>query len=154
MIFDPVITDSCHKSLVNGICSFEISEAQDKVSSNGNQMTVFKLKVTDQNNTSGFIWDNIAWILNWKIGQLLQSLAMEDRIQSGDVPSASLIGKTGKCFLFWKKGSGGYPDKLAVKYYVSAKASDDVLVTADSLLDSAQAISDQPSEEMNDDVPF
>lgn len=144
MKFNPNV-EPTHPSLAEGEAQFIIEEATDKLSSNGNQMTTLKLKIRDCNGSEGILWDNIAWILNWKIQQLFYSIGMHEEFATGDVPTHALVNKKGKCFLDWAKGEKGYPDKLKVKFYINPDKAGETNVST-SLPES--------HADFDDEIPF
>ena len=109
-----------------GTYDFEVAEANEKVSSKGNDMVELIVRVYDQEGKSRKIFD---WLVStdgaaYKIRNFAAATGMLPDYEKGELRASEMVGKTGKCELIISKDkSGQYPDKNAIADYVTGGAS-------------------------------
>lgn len=102
-----------------GPVDFCIQEANEKISSAGNNMIEMKLKVYDSEGIQALIFDYITPHSQWRIKQLLESVGYADVYEKGEVPANFLVGLNGKAFAVIQKDKKGvHPPKPVIKYYM------------------------------------
>lgn len=101
MKFEPQTDEQIAASglLANGIYDFEIPAAEDKVSSNNNEMIEIKLNIYDTDGSIRSIRDWIMPQMVKKFKHFHNACGMMDKYESGTLVAADIIGKTGKCIV-------------------------------------------------------
>lgn len=103
-----------------GEYGFEITEAYDKVSNSGNEMIELKLKVFNAEGGFKFIRDYLLESLSYKLRHAATACGAIGKYESGQLVAGDFVGATGFVKLgIDKDKTGKYPDKNAVKDYVT-----------------------------------
>lgn len=104
--------------------NFEIMNAIQKVSENGNPMIELILKVWDKNGKERNIFDYLVNVpsMEHKIKRFCDCCGLEVQYQAGCFAAEDCIGKSGKLKIaITKDKSGQYPDKNTVAGYLVGK---------------------------------
>lgn len=105
-----------------GIYSFEIANAENKVSKSGNDMIQLKIKVYDNDGNFRFVDDYLLESMAYKLRHAAVVCGLGDKYESGSLDAFDFVGKTGSLKLTVQKDKKGeYPDKNVVKDYVIPK---------------------------------
>lgn len=123
-----------------GTYDFEVADATDKQSKNGNDMTELVVKIYDQEGKSRKVFDYLVDTDGgaYKIRHFAEAAGLLKEYETGFLPADVMIGKTGRCqVIIQKDKTGAYPDKNAISDYVKS----DGPVTI-------------PTQEIDDEIPF
>lgn len=104
-----------------GTCAFEIIEAFQKNSKNGNPMIELKIRIWDKNGREKIISDYLVVIpeMEFKIKHFCDATGLEDKYNSGTLEDIDCVNKNGQLKLtITKDKSGKYPDKNTVLDYI------------------------------------
>jgi hypothetical protein len=134
-----------------GTYDFEVVNASDEVSKNGNDMIKLVLKVYDQSGRSQMVWDYLLEAMAEKLVHACEALGLNDRYDSGELDASDFDGKAGQVVLYIQKGQNGYADKNAVADYVKPKGGTERVATAPRAAKPSQRTTNQ---DINDDIPF
>lgn len=123
-----------------GIADFEVADALDMISRQGNEMIKLTLKVNDVDGTRGTVFDYLVSNVQWKILGFFQSIGTPQDYIQGNMNPDALIGACGKCSLVIQKDkTGQYGDQIRVKEYLKTDVKNDA----------------QPKSPLDgDDIPF
>lgn len=117
MRFEPKSDAELYKLLEKGEYDFEVIEAQEKVSKNGNEMIEVALKVFGPDKQH-VIKD---WIVDGaKLKRFCESIGAADTYQSGELSADAVVGMSGKCKVAVEE-SEQYGDRNKIAGYVTAK---------------------------------
>lgn len=106
-----------------GVYNFDIIEAEDKVSKQGNEMIVLKLQVFDANGAHRFVDDYLLEAIPHKLRHIACAMGMEEKYNSGKLLASDFTGKSGQVKLRIQKDKDGvYADKNVVGDYIVPKA--------------------------------
>ena len=113
------IQDERFPVLSPGKYHFEVLDAQEKVSKNGNPMIMVKLKILDQGfNVLGYVQDFLMEAIPYKLRHAAYVCGLGDHYELGALQANMFHGKTGVLELVIQKDkSGQYPDKNSVQDY-------------------------------------
>ncbi len=122
---------------------FEVIEATEKTSKNGNDMIALKLSVHADDYARG-VFDYLVDIesMAYKIRHFADATGLLPQYEAGQLSADDMIGVTGKCKIAQQPEKDGYPAKNVVKDYVKRPAG------AAAVKKSATA------EVADDDIPF
>lgn len=120
---------------------FEIMTAVEKQSKAGNDMIELLVKVYDTEGRSRLIND---WLVEsegmaYKTRHFAEAVGLLSQYEKGELHSADLPGKTGRCQVGIKK-EDGYPDKNRIQDYLTGAAT--------------PLIASVPEPELDDEIPF
>lgn len=106
-----------------GLYSFEVAEAQDKLSKKGSEMIELKLKVWDSNGVERVVFDYLLEAMSYKLRHFAECAGILDKYEAGQLIAADCLNRRGKVELIIQEGKpkpeGGYYDnKNSVKDYV------------------------------------
>lgn len=133
--------------LEEGICDFEVLEANERNSKAGNPMIELKLKCTDKNGKVGIIFDYIVSVnMEWKIKSFCESINHPEYYQQGEIDSKYVEGKMGRVEVYLQKE---HIDKNGTLQKAAMRAR--TYIPADDLV-----VSNNKSKPVtnDDDVPF
>jgi len=103
--------------LPEGRCKFTVKDAEEKTSSNGNEMLSLKLK---EKVTGKTFFDIIVltpkWA--WKLRHFADSCDLLDEYEAGTLSAASIVGAEGEAEIYVEPANGPYKAKNAVRDYV------------------------------------
>src|SRR5690348_15577007 len=101
MRFKPISEEEATKQATglweDGIYDYEVKEAEEKISNNGNEMTALQVQVFDKNGDSKILYD---YLVNtektqFKIRQFAASCGLLDAYKTGTLMESEMIGRTG-----------------------------------------------------------
>lgn len=146
--FDPKPESELIDLLLTGDGDFEVLEATEKNSKNGNPMIELKLKVWDSTGHEGIMFDYLMLTgSNYsvrKIRHFCYSCGLQSSYDSGSLGASECIGKQGKLKIDFQKGTNGYSDKNVVKDYITE---------SDTKVAGANQSAAQ-DDKFDDDIPF
>ena len=109
--------------IADGEYDFEVLEAADTVSKQGNDMINLKLGVFVKVGTMRFVWDYIMPSIEYKLRHFCDSVGLLSKYENGSLTADDCIGRSGRCKVVIEKDKGGfYPDKNKVKDYCLRRA--------------------------------
>ena len=129
-----------------GEYDFDVIEATDDVSKNGNDMIALKIKVYNDLGETRTVRD---WLVStdgmmYKIKHFADSTGLTKEYESGGFESFDCLNRSGKVKLRIEKGSGSYPDKNTVADYVPASHERPKM----------QAPKPSSTADLDDEIPF
>lgn len=101
----------------DGIYGFEVSEAEQMVSKNGNEMIHLVLFVYNGNGVRRTVHDYLLEAMLYKLQHAAEACGLD--YTSGELNPRDFIGKSGRLKLAIEPESNGYPAKNRVKDYVT-----------------------------------
>jgi hypothetical protein len=141
--------------LDEGIYNFEVTEAKDRVSKNGNDMIEVKLKVWSKEGKEHIVFDYLLEAMAFKLKHFADTAGLAAKYEAGELSADDCLGKCGKVEIFLQPGNmrpegGYYPDKNSVKDYVMTDKGATKVLTEALLRNIGK-----PKEEFIDsDLPF
>jgi hypothetical protein len=129
-----------------GIYDFEVANAEDKVSSKGNDMIEVKLNVFEADGSVRSMRDWIMPQMKKKFKHFHNACGMMDKYESGSLVASDVIGKAGKCMVVLDE----YTNKDGLK--IPTNKVDDY-VKRDNLETYAKA-STKAAAALDDEIPF
>lgn len=123
MLFNPGKKKTENEPLFRrGEYGFEVVEAEERVSGNGNLMIVLNLKVSDGNGRSVIVIDYLLAKKPLKLREAAYGCGIGAKFETGCLKDDDFVGKRGRLKLKVAKDEAGeYPDKNAVQEYVVEK---------------------------------
>lgn len=111
-----------------GIYQFQVANAKDRISKNGNEMIELNLEIWDNEGNKRAMFDYLLEAMPHKLHGFCTSTGMEQRYHEGNLASQHCIGKGAYVELAIQKGKekpegGSYPDKNEVKKYMTKRVS-------------------------------
>jgi hypothetical protein len=111
------------KLLTPGIYDFEIVEASEQISKNGNDMIKLKLCIYGNDGEANYIFDYLMEKLSYKLKHCSDACGLLDKYESGELTDFDLINKTGKAKVGIQKSKDPqYGDKNVIQDYVKRDA--------------------------------
>ena len=103
---------------------FQVADAKDKTSKNGNEMIELNIELYGNEGKSYRIFDYLLEALPGKLFSFCVATGMEHHYHAGSLTSTDCIGKSGHVEIEIQKGKenpqgGTYPDRNSVKKYVT-----------------------------------
>lgn len=146
MRFQPMTEEAAQEAglMEKGRYAFEVADAEDKTSSNGNDMIALKLHVLDGAGNARIVFDYLVEAMAFKLRHAAYACGLGDEYESGTLSAASFRGCAGECDISIQKAKGAYGPKNAVADYVLKEAT----VQAAS---KAQA---PIAADLDDEIPF
>lgn len=132
-----------------GIYNFQVTDALDQKSKNGNDTIKLILKVWDNDGKERVIFDYLVDVaaFHYKLRNFAETSGILDKYDYGNIDADDCKNKSGKLkIIIQKDKTGQYPDKNAVADYIMAKGI--VIKPAETGADSSMPV------EFDDDVPF
>jgi hypothetical protein len=105
---------------------FEILDAIQEVSQNGNNQIKLKLRVLDKNGREGIIFDYLVNIefMEYKIRHFCECIGLMEKYNLGGFDANDCLGKSGKLKIgISKDKKGQYPDKNSIVDYLKGSES-------------------------------
>lgn len=112
--------------LEGGEYDFEVLDAKDDTSKNGNDMVKLKLGVYGDGERQHWVYDYLVATeaSAYKIRGFAESAGLLNEYLLGEINAEQMVGKTGRCQIgIQKDKSGQYPDKNIVRNYIKAESS-------------------------------
>ena len=107
--------------LPEGAYDFEVIEASEKESSNGNEMMVLKLRAVS-NGTSKVITDYILASNIRKVRSVARACDLLDLFGTGEILAEHFIGRQGRAKLVIERGVRNFPDRNVVGVYLPPRS--------------------------------
>lgn len=125
MRFQPMTKDEIETGylLPDGLYDFEVTEATDQQSKQGNDMLKLRLKVYKDNGGFVTVYDYLLEKMKYKLVHFCREAGLENRYESGELTAAECVGRTGKVYLVIERQEG-YSPKNTVKDYGSIDKAD------------------------------
>lgn len=117
MKYNPATADNNPTELLPaGVYAFRCEGAEDKLSTNGNDMIELTLNVNGKKK----VWDNLVALdsMTWKIKHFFESCGMIEHFEKGEIKPVNCKGKTGLCRIKIEKGKNG-KERNVVDDYVT-----------------------------------
>lgn len=158
MRFDPKTEKEVQNLLDIGVYDFEVVNAKDTSSKNGNDMMVLTLAVYggDQKKT---ITDYLVGQIDsmaFKIRHFADTIGMLDAYEKGELEAEAVIGATGKCKVDIDEKDPAYPPKNVIRDYI--KRTDGGLAAPRTVTAKAAPVGNTKAKAarnaMDDDIPF
>lgn len=158
-----------YEPLPEGQYDYSVIEAEETVSTAGNDM--FKIKLSVKNR---FVYEYILMTAKqaWKLKSFCESIGIIDRYKTGVINAGDLVGCVGRCELGIEPASNGYDAKNRVKKWIKkqnddfgkSRVDEDELLQAEAEADkivdaAAEAVAKVreafgEKEQEKDDLPF
>jgi hypothetical protein len=140
--------------LPEGVYDFEVIEALNKVSKNGNEMIQLKLKVYDENGGWRFVTDFLLESFLPKLHSFAKATGTLKAYETGEFDSYNCLNTSGKVQIKIKP-AGEYPARNEVKFYGEPKAKTE---KSEAPLETSAPESYKPNEQApvieDEDIPF
>ena len=138
MKFTPMTEDKINEMglLPNGLYDFEVLNAKDQLSKNGNEMIKLTLKVFDKSGKDRIIYD---YLLNlestqYKIKHFCDVAGLGEKYKLGEFNSIDCLGKSGKAKIqIQKDKTGQYPVRNTVSDYVLSSEKKNIKIEKEDL---------------------
>jgi hypothetical protein len=104
------------------IVDFEVLEAEDTTSRNGDDMVKMKIKVFNEEGGSRTVYEYLLGTdsMQWKVRAFCAATGLLEQYETGELEAVEMEGRTGKAKLVIQKDkSGSYPDKNAIGAYIA-----------------------------------
>jgi len=133
--------------LAPGIYSFEVINAENKVSKKDNEMIVLSLQIFDHDgNHAQRINDYLLESMAFKLKHAAEACGFGDQYKSGDLQAEWFVGKTGQVRVGVEPAKDNYPARNSIKDYIVKK---------DGEPDTPMVASGKtPSADLGDAIPF
>ena len=130
---------------------FEVAEATEEVSRNGNEMLHLKVWIFNKDGGRKMLHDYLVATAPWKIQQFAASCGLERAAETGTLMEGECVGRTGMCEVGIEK-SDQYGDKNKIRKWLrQAKKSK----PAPAAVRPADNRVKRPAgDDLNDDIPF
>ncbi len=107
-----------------GIYDFEVANAEDTVSKNGNEMIKLTLRVFDEHGKQYTVYDYLIGNNGFGIGRIktfCETVGLKDSYDAGELHSMNCVGRAAKVHLIMEKSNDPqYTDRLKVKTYLDS----------------------------------
>lgn len=126
-----------------GEYSFEVLEAEDKISKSGNEMIALKLGIEHEESLRG-VFDYLLTDerMQYKLRHFADAVGVLKDYERGEMKAEDLVGLSGKCKIVIQPAKDGYDAKNSVRDYVKrSNGAEPEPVTA-------------KKTNMDDDIPF
>lgn len=125
------------------ICDFEIVNADDKVSSAGNDMIKLAVKVFKPSGEEQIVDDFLLESMEYKLRHAASACGLIDKYSAGELHAYDFPGKTGKCKMGIKRDkTGQYPPKNVINNYIKRPDNESGAAPAKTAAD------------LDDEIPF
>ena len=131
----------------NGDYDFEVREATEKESANGNEMVELEVWIYDSSGGRRLVFDYLVATdkASWKIRHFAAACGLLPQYERGGLMANEMVGRTGRCTLATQQARGDYPAKNIIRDYIKAESSGNRSVPSKQK---------QPAGDIDDDVPF
>jgi len=106
-----------------GEYDFEIQDATDEISKNGNEMIKLVIKAYNNEGKSQLLFDYLLASIDYKLRHACYGMGLGEYYEDGNLNAQDFIGKTGKVLLDIQPAKDSYPAKNVVKDYVVSDAA-------------------------------
>lgn len=111
--------------LPDGQYNFVVADAKEQISKAGNEMIKLELKIEDAQGRLFTVYDYIMEKMSYKLIAFCQATELTTAYEAGLLTSADCMGKRGFVEIYIDEDrTGAYPNKNAVKTYLTSKAND------------------------------
>ena len=141
--------------LEKGHYAFEVMDAKDMVSKNGNEMVELKLIIYPINPDlhPRVMKDWLLEKLAFKLKHFCETVGI--LYESGSLTASSCIGKSGMCLIgIVSDKNGNYPDKNSIIDYFSREKLKTNIASSSSSSSNKTEIKQSNNDLENDDIPF
>ncbi len=155
MRFTPVSeensNDPTYEPWPDGVYDYEVREADETTSKQGNEMIALQLWVFNKTGQRRVVFDYLVSSEKaaWKIKSFAASCGLLRRYENGELDAEEIVGQCGKLVLATQKATMEWPAKNTVKAYEKAEARADAPRTA-----RAPAREKTPAGDIDDEIPF
>lgn len=102
-----------------GTYDFEVIDAQDATSKNGNEMIKLQVRIALPDGRFKIVFDYLLEALAYKLGHFCEATGLEKKYQSGEFEAYDCIGKKGRLKIAIQVDkSGTYADKSVISDYL------------------------------------
>ena len=150
MRFDPKteLELALDRLLPEGVYDFQVVNAEDSVSSKGNEMIKLTIKVFSDGGHDIVIMDYLLSAMARKLRHFAYAVGLGDAYEHGMIDAVHCLGRSGKIELIVEEGKqkpegGNYPAKNSVKDYIVVKENE-----------GSSVVKQKGIEGLDDDVPF
>lgn len=110
--------------LPEGIYSFQVIKAEEKISKSNNEMIVITLKVWDKDGRERLLTDYLLDSFAKKIKHFVKVTGLENKYELGSITAEDCLNKIGDVHVIIQKGNpkpegGFYSDKNSVNDYIA-----------------------------------
>jgi hypothetical protein len=150
MNFKPKLDKESNKEFISKLLPedeypFEVADAEETVSKNGNEMIKLTLCLWDKEGKEHVIFDYLLEAMAFKLRKFAAITGLMRNYETGKIDAKECLHKCGKVKLIIQKGKpnpegGFYPDRNSVKEYFEGV--------------HAHHVAKQEEIDINDDVPF
>lgn len=126
-----------------GLYDFEVLEAKERVSKNGNDMIEVNLKLYDTEGRSFRLFDYLVSSegMAFKVRHFSSSIGLLAQYEAGELAAHDCTGKAGRCQVGIQKAKDGYPAKNIVTDYLPQIVGQPLIAS-------------KAPEDMDDEIPF
>jgi len=155
--FDPMDDKEAEASKTGlfdpGVYRFVVAEADETVSSSGNDMIVAKLEFE---TTTGIrtVYDYllISGRMAWKLKGFCESIGWTEQYASGSFEASDMVGLMGEASIGIQEANNGYPAKNVVEDYI--KEGSEVATKPSKKSEGKKKKPKKADEVTEDDIPF
>ena len=127
----------------DGVCDFNVLNAEQATSKSGNDMIKIKVRVTNERGLSAIVYDYLVGTINmqWKIEQFCKAVNHPEQWEQDVITPDFCVGKKGKCSVKIERNQHGENPKITS------------YIVPDSVLAALKGIK-VDSSIVDDSVPF
>lgn len=127
-----------------GLYDFEVTDAKEEVSKNGNDQIKMMVKLYDTEGKSFSLFDYLSSTeaMAYKVRHFASAAGLIAQYERGELKASDCLGKTGRAQVGIEKAKNGFPAKNNISDYVPVTGQRQPLV---------QSV---PVEEIDDEIPF
>lgn len=135
----------------DGEYDFEVRDATEKESSQGNEMTELEVWIYDQSGGRRLVFDYLVATEKsaWKIRRFAASCGLLPQYDRGTLMANEMVGRTGKCLVRTRPAKDGYQAKNIIQDYLKAAS---MARSASSPASPSRAKA--PAGDIDDEIPF
>lgn len=101
-----------------GVYDCEVVEAEETVSSKGNDMIKMRVKVYTEDGSSRTLFDYLLDSVAYKVRHAAESFGLMEAYDAGELSAIDLQGRTGRCKVRIDPAKDGYEAKNSIQDYV------------------------------------
>lgn len=103
-----------------GEYDFEVLDAEEKQSKQGNEMVELKVKLEGADGRSFTLFDYLVSTdgMAYKVKHFAKAVGLLSEYEKGDMAAEYMLGRTGRCKLAVQPAKGGYPAKNVIADYI------------------------------------
>jgi hypothetical protein len=140
-----------------GIVDFEVMEAEETTSRNGDDMIKLKIKVFNETGGSRTVYEYLLGTdsMQWKVRAFCAATGLLDQYETGELDAIDMEGRTGKAKLVIQKDkTGQYGDKNAIGSYIAHVEKPKAAAVRKPEVRRAQVARPAPQDDLSDEIPF